>query len=206
MEHKGAFTAGRKSKEGLVPQEPKQKIKEEEKEMMKIALTNLGKYNEGELVFKWLSLPYTEDELEEALEEIGIDNEEYEEYFISDVEITSPYDVLDLEVGEYENLETLNELAERLDILSIDEILKLAAMIEWGTHMELIDALDDIDSYCLDGSIDTTSDYAERWMKESSYCDLPSVITTNIDYSEMGEELMAGSDEYISSYGLIRRC
>lgn len=29
--------------------------------MLKIALTNLGKYNEGQLVYKWLELPATED-------------------------------------------------------------------------------------------------------------------------------------------------
>lgn len=47
---------------------------------MRIFLTNLGKYNEGE----WVDLP--------------VSHEEYEEYFITDYEC-------DLyEVGEYENL------------------------------------------------------------------------------------------------------
>lgn len=31
--------------------------------MLKIALTNLGKYNEGCLVYKWLDLPATEGEM-----------------------------------------------------------------------------------------------------------------------------------------------
>lgn len=33
-------------------------------------ITNLGKYNEGELVGKWIEFPITEAELEEVLEEI----------------------------------------------------------------------------------------------------------------------------------------
>ena len=75
---------------------------------MKAFITNLGKYNEGELVGKWISLPISEEELEEVLKEIGI-NDEYEEYFFTDYEIDA-----DIRLGEYESIETLNELAEKL--------------------------------------------------------------------------------------------
>ena len=51
---------------------------------MKIYLTNLGKYNEGELVGEWVELPASQEELEKVFERIGI-NEEYEEYFITDM-------------------------------------------------------------------------------------------------------------------------
>lgn len=53
--------------------------------MLKIYLTNLGKYNEGYLVGKWVELPATDEELEEAKKEIGI-NQQYEEWFITDYE------------------------------------------------------------------------------------------------------------------------
>lgn len=53
--------------------------------MLKIFLTNLGKYNEGELVGEWISLPVSEEELEAVKERIGI-NEQYEEWFITDYE------------------------------------------------------------------------------------------------------------------------
>ena len=46
---------------------------------MKIFVTNLGRYNEGYLVGKWVKLPVSEDKLNEVLKEIGI-NEYYEEY------------------------------------------------------------------------------------------------------------------------------
>lgn len=38
---------------------------------LKVFLTNLGKYNEGELVGKWLELPATDEEIEEVKERIG---------------------------------------------------------------------------------------------------------------------------------------
>lgn len=75
--------------------------------MIRIALTNLGKYNEGELVYKWLDLPATEDEIQEAFEDIGI-NDEYEEHFISDYE--APFDI-----GEHTNIEKLNDIAEAIE-------------------------------------------------------------------------------------------
>lgn len=74
---------------------------------IRIALTNLGKYNEGELVYTWLDLPATEDEINEALEAIGIDGVEYEEYFITDYE--APFSIY-----EYSSLGRLNELAKIL--------------------------------------------------------------------------------------------
>lgn len=53
--------------------------------MLNIYITNLGKYNEGELIGEWAELPVNEEELQEILNRIGI-NEEYEEYFITDFE------------------------------------------------------------------------------------------------------------------------
>ena len=53
--------------------------------MMNIYLTNLGKYNEGQLIGEWVELPVSNEELQKVFERIGI-NEEYEEYFITDYE------------------------------------------------------------------------------------------------------------------------
>ena len=52
--------------------------------MLKIFLTNLGKYNEGYLVGKWVELPC--DDLETEMETIGVGEAPYEEYFITDYE------------------------------------------------------------------------------------------------------------------------
>lgn len=38
----------------------------------RIFVTNLGKYNEGELIGEWLKLPFTDDELKNLLNRIGI--------------------------------------------------------------------------------------------------------------------------------------
>ena len=79
---------------------------------MKIFITNLGRYNEGYLVGKWVKLPVCEDVLDKVLKEIGID-EYYEEYFITDYEneIIGIGDV----ISEYSSVQALNELAQRLE-------------------------------------------------------------------------------------------
>lgn len=81
--------------------------------MFRVFLTNLGKYNEGELVGKWIDLPISDEELKNVLDEIGI-NERYEETFITDYE--NDYDY---RVDEYDSIEELNEFAEKVE--SLDE-------------------------------------------------------------------------------------
>ena len=47
-------------------------------------VTNLGKYNEGELASALLKFPTTREAVQEVLKQIGIDNIRYEEIFIAD--------------------------------------------------------------------------------------------------------------------------
>ena len=121
--------------------------------MIKVYLANLGKYNEGELVGEWLELPCTEEEMEQKLVEIGVahynDKGEfiqyvietdakgyeyvYEEYAIHDYEVPEG---LDLEIGEYTNLNELNELAEKLDNLGESDMEVLKALVELGYMTE----------------------------------------------------------------------
>ena len=71
--------------------------------VVRVFLTNLGKYNEGELVGKWVDIDEnsTMDDFEEDFKEIGI-NEEYEEFFITDYE--APF-----EIGEYDSIDSIVE-------------------------------------------------------------------------------------------------
>ena len=76
-------------------------------------ITNLGLYNEGLLVGKYISFPITKSELQEALNEIGI-NEEYEEWFFTDYDGEYPKDVYDL-LREYTSISELNKIALALE-------------------------------------------------------------------------------------------
>ena len=72
------------------------------------AITNLGKYNEGELVFQWIEFPIDDDKLKIVFEKIGV-GDEYDEYFFSDWDCN--YDI-NVNLGEYETINRLNEIAK----------------------------------------------------------------------------------------------
>ena len=56
---------------------------EQEQPILEAYVTNLGKYNEGELASTLLKFPTTKEEVQAALKRIGIDNIRYEEIFIA---------------------------------------------------------------------------------------------------------------------------
>ena len=93
----------------------------------KIFITNLGKYNEGELIGEWVTLTATDEEFEAVYNRIGI-NEQYEEWFITDYNT----DINGLEIGEYDSIDDLNELAETLEELDETEKEVVEAMLEEG--------------------------------------------------------------------------
>lgn len=78
----------------------------------KIALTNLGQYNEGRLNYVWLNVPCTDDELKKALKDIEVANgTEYEEYFITDWEYIEG-------IGEYSSIKEVNKIAEKQQLIN----------------------------------------------------------------------------------------
>ena len=87
-------------------------------DVLRGALTNLGKYNEGGLDYVWVSFPCDEDDFQDSLEKIGIgedrgDGSVYEEWFFSDWD--TDYAGLSLDgLGEYMSLDDVNECAEAL--------------------------------------------------------------------------------------------
>ena len=153
--------------------------------MMKSYLTNLGKYNEGQLVGEWVELPVSQEELKEVFERIGIDGKEYEEYFITDYECDF------YQIGEYENLDTLNEIAERIEELDEEEskVVK-ALMSELGyTLDEAIEKVNNGD-YRIYSDCDDMTDIAYQVVEECEYLNnVPNNVARYFDYEEFGRDL-----------------
>ena len=151
---------------------------------MKIYLTNLGKYNEGELIGEWVKLPILQEELQEVFERIGI-NEEYEEYFITDYECDF------YEVGEYENLDTLNEIAERIEELDEEESKVVKALMSYLGYT-LDDAIDKVDSgdYRIYSDCNDMTDVAYEVVEECDYFrNVPETVARYFDYEAFGRDL-----------------
>lgn len=116
---------------------------------LRVFITNLGKYNEGELVGKWIDIPECdEQEIIEALESIGVKNgTRYGEYFITDYE-------LPFEIEEYTNVFTLNETLcdmsdEALEFLNDPNFDNARMIVSEYSFDEPIDVIhsDEIDDY-----------------------------------------------------------
>ena len=95
-------------------------------------VTNLGKYNEGELVGETLKFPATTEAVQALLKRIGVDGIRYEEIFITsfDGDVLGLYDYL----GEYENLDELNHLAHLLSDIDYEAYGRDARINESGHY------------------------------------------------------------------------
>lgn len=170
-------------------------------------LTNLGKYNEGELIGEWVKFPVQEEILHSVLKRIGI-NAEYEEYFISDYDIYVPH-LNPMVLGEYPRIEDLNTLAEGIENLSTSNYLKFIAILEFEDGIEGMDGylsiLNHLEAYFFYPMIQSTYDlgyyYVEECFHECSHCK----ISQYVDYVSLGEELASLEDGYFSDQGYVVR-
>lgn len=167
--------------------------------MMNIYLTNLGKYNEGELVGEWVHLPISNEELQEVFERIGI-NEEYEEYFITDYECDF------YEIGEYENIDTLNEIAEKIDDLDEEQeqVVKVL-MSECGYDLD--EAIEKAESgdYRIYTDCNDMTDVAYAVVEECDYLrNVPETVARYFDYEAFGRDLgIEGSFHFLNNGNCI---
>lgn len=161
--------------------------------MISVFITNLGKYNEGELVGEWLELPATSKEIEYCLARIGIDGIRYEEYFLTDYE--SSIDGLSSYISEYKALEELNELATQLAALSHDEMRLYQAAIEIGDSVSSIHDLINLTGNLaviqrLD-HVNNEYDLGYYWIQESGCYDSAQFdgLAHYFDYERYGRDI-----------------
>lgn len=167
--------------------------------MVNIFLTNLGKYNEGELIGEWLELPATQEEIDSCLQRIGISEEPdengvyYEEYFITDYET----DISGLEIGEYSNLEELNELAESLENIDADIV---EALLYFGVEFEEITEKAEecmVYSECHD-----MTDVAIQYTEETGLLNsLPENLRYYFDFEAFGRDMDIEGNFYFTKSG-----
>jgi Antirestriction protein (ArdA). len=88
-------------------------------------IANLRKYNEGKIVSKWITFPISRAELNRVFDEIGL-NDEYPEYTFLEWESNNEYLLLE----KYEDIESINRVAEVLDTMSDTEYMALNVYVE----------------------------------------------------------------------------
>lgn len=172
----------------------------------KAFITNLGKYNEGELVGEWVKFPITNDEMQEVFKRIGI-GRRYEEWFITDYECPEPgiYDTL----GEYESLSELNYLAgQMLDLDENEEFWQ--AVLELGEYtdsvQDLINLTENMDCFDYFPGVTDDSDLGYYWIEESDCYDttVMGVLSSYIDYESFGRDIRLNEIGQFTDNGYVR--
>ena len=163
---------------------------------MKAYVTNLGKYNEGELVGKWISFPIDEDDFQDELESIGVKEDTmYEEWFITDYDC-SLFDMYDA-FGEYPSIDDINEVAEALE----DHEDELSALLEVCSYADALEYLENDDYTFYEGM--TLEDVAYEIVEECY--NLPEIAQRYFDYKAFARDL-SFDGYHETSNGVIYTC
>lgn len=168
-----------------------------------IFLTNLGKYNEGYLIGEWVKLPVPKDKLDDVLCRIGIDGQQYEEYFISDYESLFS----NLHISEYSSIQELNELADKIDGLADYDYDKLGAVLETESSMsvaEILELIDQLDSFDLLAEVEDDEALGEYFADCGCiFHGIPDSIQRYFDFSSYGRDIRLESNLCYTSYGAV---
>ena len=173
-------------------------------------ITNLGKYNEGELVGEWVKFPTTAEELKEVFKRIGIGQKDdfgqpYEEWFITDYDCY--VDGLYSKLGEYESLDELNYLASKLDEMSESEYAQFQAGTEIGDHcgslQEIINLTENLDCYEIYPDIEDYDDLGRYYIEELDAMQVPEHLKNYIDYEAYGRDVAMDENGSFTDQGYV---
>ena len=174
-------------------------------------ITNLGKYNEGELVGEWVKFPTTAEEMKEVFRRIGIGQKDefgqpYEEWFITDYDcyVDGLYDKL----GEYESLDELNYLASKLEEMRDYEYAQFRAGMEMGDHcgslQEIINLTENLDCYEVYPNIEDYDDLGRYYIEELDVMQVPEHLRNYIDYEAYGRDVALEEGGTFTDQGYVR--
>ena len=174
-------------------------------------VTNLGKYNEGELVGEWVKFPTTADEMKAVFDRIGIGQKDdfgcpYEEWFITDYDcyVDGLYDKL----GEYANLDELNYLASKLDNMDKYEYTQFCAAMEVGDHtgslQDIINLTENLDCYDVYPKIEDHEDWGRYYIEELDAMQVPEHLKDYIDYEAYGRDIAIEEGGNFTEFGYVR--
>ena len=143
---------------------------------VRIAVTNLAAYTRGELVFEWLDLPATQEEIEEVYKKIL--RPEDEEVFITDYE--APF-----HIDEYQNIEKLNAVVEELDSLTTCDITTEAIIAECNNLEEAVRVLRN-GNYSIMADVHDHKSLGMAIVSAGLLDDIPEHLSSYLDYEAIG--------------------
>jgi antirestriction protein len=157
---------------------------------MRVYITDLEAYNNGHLVGSWYELPMAEDELTQAIQnelqkgqKVCEHIHNHEEYFISDFECDY------LKIDEYDSLTALNETAQKMENLEMQEKTAVKLMLENYIVNSIDEAIENLDNMFCTGE-SKMEDIAYNFIEESGALqNLPESLQGYFDYEALGRDM-----------------
>lgn len=178
---------------------------------LRIYVANLGKYNEGELVGAWFTLPH---DIEDIYVQIGVgkldkdgnyshgvdeDGRLYEEWAIHDHE--SPFSI-----SEYASISKLNEIAEKMESMQEQEIAIALTLLENGVASDFLDGCEKSTDVIVYDDCEDMEDVAKFYYENISFVEeevKSHYLFDFIDWEQVGKDMdSTGSYYYVENYNM----
>ena len=174
--------------------------------MFEAYVTNLGLYPErGAGAGEYLKFPTTVEEVQALFSRIGIDEKQYEEYFITDYDS----DILGLtdHLGEYESLDELNYLAHLLEEMTPDELEKLEAVMDAGEYTssvkDLINLTQNLDCFDFYSDVNSEEELGRMYIQDFEAIQVPEHLIDYIDYEAYGRDIRINDGGHFAPGGYV---
>lgn len=159
-----------------------------------ICIQDLAAYNNGYLVFEWVKLPVSEEELNEAIKSVLAKGEElvkcgtHEEIMLADFES----DIID--INEWSSPYKINEICEELEALEEYELKKYKYLVDsvGYNHEDAMRNIEDCDLY----ENTNLKELAEQFIEEGLFGNIPDNIKNYLDYDAIARDLGFDYVEY----------
>ncbi len=171
---------------------------------MRVYITDLEAYNNGYLVGSWYELPMSQEELAQAIQtelqkgqQVCKHTHTHEEYFISDFECDY------LKIDEYDDLEALNETAEKMESLQEQEKTAVKLMLENYVADSIDEAIENLDNMICTGE-SKMEDIAYNYIEESGALqNLPESLQGYFDYEALGRDMEIEGNYFRDDEGIF---
>ena len=152
----------------------------------------------------WLYLPMTQEEIDRALQRVGIVDPADARLWLEDTQLMNEVDVL-LDM-ERENISDLNALAQTADALSTDDLKKLGAVVAMArprTAEQIKNLAENLDLFDFAPGAHTPAEYGKYMIQQSGCFEYDENLDEFYDYEKYGLQRMGEEDGMFTDRGYI---
>lgn len=152
-----------------------------------VCIQNLYEYNNGQLIYKWIELPASEEEINNALAEISTASSQ--EYMIADV--SSEDGIFNSLIKYYNDIYEVNSFLEELELARVDSNIVKTVCHLLADKQEIVETLE-CGNYIILDDINDTEDLGEALVFNLDWLGLSREeldrVALYLDYESIGLE------------------